>query len=325
MATRGLLRRYVYGVRRISMTSGNSTSYYIYDTLGSVANLTSTSGAMQRTWSYEPFGASRTETNAKGKQPDNPMKFAGEYLDPTGFYHLRARQYNPGGGRFLSQDPLQLTTGQEALVSGHIYASDLPTALSDPSGMGAVSIGSPGLWAALDVVSGVDVDNPGFVCELRGCLPSRRGPWLVYPFPDSVQKRAVKRSSGMVDVHPTLGLPGYPAIDFVASAGTRVLAVQEGKIDGWSGHDPRLGPIQGIHGPFGWSIYLRAKSGSRYYYTHLAMRTRSPGDRVRTGQMVGTVGNYSRWGGLDHLHLGVNGGPVSIMMVFRAPQVTGTR
>jgi YD repeat-containing protein len=44
-----LLRRYVYGHRRVSMSSGSSVSYYHYDQLGSVANLTSSTGTTQWT------------------------------------------------------------------------------------------------------------------------------------------------------------------------------------------------------------------------------------------------------------------------------------
>src|SRR5205085_7241295 len=57
-----LLRRYVYGANRISMTTGGAAYYYHYDNLGSVANVTSSTGASQGTEVYEPFGAIRTET-----------------------------------------------------------------------------------------------------------------------------------------------------------------------------------------------------------------------------------------------------------------------
>jgi RHS repeat-associated protein len=116
------------------MTSGNNTSYYIRDGLGSSANLTSSSGSTQWTWSYEPFGSVRTETKASGNQPENFMKFTGEYLDPTGFYHLRARHYDPAVGRFLRPDPVDSGVGA-ALVSAYAYSECRPTVLSDPSGM----------------------------------------------------------------------------------------------------------------------------------------------------------------------------------------------
>ena len=127
------LRRYVDGVRRISMTSGNNTSYFIYDGLGSVSNLTSSSGATQWTWSYEPFGAIRTETKAPGSQPTNLMKFTGEYLDPTGLYHLRARQYDPASGRFLGVDP-EPPVETVPYSSTYAYVSNRPTVMVDPTG-----------------------------------------------------------------------------------------------------------------------------------------------------------------------------------------------
>ena len=54
-------------------------------------NVTAENGAPRWTYAYEPFGAMRGETAHPGAQ-SNSMKFAGEYLDPTGLYHLRARQ-----------------------------------------------------------------------------------------------------------------------------------------------------------------------------------------------------------------------------------------
>jgi RHS repeat-associated protein len=128
-----LLRRYAYGHRRISMTSSGAASYYHYDAIGSVANLTSSAGATQWTWAYEPFGAIRTETKASGTQPTNFMKFAGEYLDPTGLYHLRARQYDPARGRFMQRDPAEPDSGSP-LLSSYVYAANRPTVYVDPSG-----------------------------------------------------------------------------------------------------------------------------------------------------------------------------------------------
>lgn len=92
------LRRYVYGEHRISMTTGANVSYYHHDKLGSVANVTSASGTGQWTYDYEPFGATRLETEDVPASPQNVLKFAGELLDPTGLYYLRARLYDPVAG-----------------------------------------------------------------------------------------------------------------------------------------------------------------------------------------------------------------------------------
>lgn len=110
-------------------------------------------------------------------------------------------------------------------------------------------------------------------------------------------------------VHPTLGLEGYPAIDFGGSAGAPVIAVESGKIVRLSGHPPSLGavdPITGVHGPFGWSVYLLGDSGSEYYYTHLGSRTVSKDEKVTAGQEIGTIGNYAQVGGVNHTHVGVH-------------------
>ena len=127
------LRRYIYGVRRISMTSQGSNWYYVYDRLGSVVNVTSSAGATDWTYEYEPFGALRAQTQGDPQAPTNSMKFAGEYLDESALYYLRAREEDPVTGRFLRPDPASEGQGQP-LVGTYIYANDRPTVLTDPSG-----------------------------------------------------------------------------------------------------------------------------------------------------------------------------------------------
>ncbi len=40
--------------------------------------------------------------------PNQPLRWTGRELDETGLYYLRGRYYNPGPGRFLSEDPAGL-------------------------------------------------------------------------------------------------------------------------------------------------------------------------------------------------------------------------
>lgn len=107
--------------------------------------------------------------------------------------------------------------------------------------------------------------------------------------------------------HETLGLPGYPAFDYMAPAGTAVVAPVSGKIIKLSGHDPKNGPTSGPHGPFGWSIYLKGDDGKTYFLTHLGSRDVELGKRVKAGTRIGSIGDYSKWGGADHVHTGVHG------------------
>jgi RHS repeat-associated protein len=129
------LRRYRHGLRPLHVNVGTSAvSYYHFDPLGSVVDLTSASaGALQWSYGFEPFGLQRQEQEYGSGQPVNLLKFAGEYLDPTGLHHLRARQYDTQTGRFLSRDPLAPSIA-EPLLSSYAYVGNRPTVFVDPSG-----------------------------------------------------------------------------------------------------------------------------------------------------------------------------------------------
>lgn len=127
------LRRYLYGIRRIGLNDGSSNFYYHYNSLGSVASITSQSGATQWTYSYDPFGETRTQ-ESDPQAPVNLMKYAGQLLDPTGLYYLHARQYDPLAGRLLAPDPMPAEP-YDPLKSSYIYADDRPTTLVDPTGL----------------------------------------------------------------------------------------------------------------------------------------------------------------------------------------------
>jgi RHS repeat-associated protein len=129
------LREYQYGLDLVSMNVGTSGSFYHFhhDGLGSVVNVTSATGATQWTYEYHPYGTARTTTKNSGSAPTNFMQFAGEYFDPTGLYHLRARQYDPSTGRFLSTDPVTQSLARSYFAT-YVYSNDQPTRLTDPSG-----------------------------------------------------------------------------------------------------------------------------------------------------------------------------------------------
>ncbi len=132
--TGALVRRYIYGHDLISASTPSAESYYHHDGIGSVSNVTNATGVPQWTYGYEPFGSSRTATKVSPVAPDNAMRFTGEYLDPTGLYHLRARQYDPGLGRFTATDPLPAGPS-DPYVSTYAYVNNRPTLFVDPSGM----------------------------------------------------------------------------------------------------------------------------------------------------------------------------------------------
>jgi len=147
------LRSYAYGLDLLSQSAGGATSYYHHDGLGSVVDLTDPVGASLAWAEYGPFGDPRYEAAPAGA-PANPFGFTGEYLDPTGLYHLRARQYDPGIGRFLSQDPVAPTL-EDPYVASYVYALNDPCNRVDPSGEAScpgVAIASALLLGALGTV-----------------------------------------------------------------------------------------------------------------------------------------------------------------------------
>lgn len=128
------LRRYLYGFGPISFDAGGGSSYLHSDALGSVVATTSASGASEWRYAYEPFGLARAAVEVEQGAPASPLRFAGEQLDPTFLYHLRARQYDPSVGRFTTADPIPQTQFGPS-VSTYVYANARPTFYVDPSGL----------------------------------------------------------------------------------------------------------------------------------------------------------------------------------------------
>jgi murein DD-endopeptidase MepM/ murein hydrolase activator NlpD len=105
--------------------------------------------------------------------------------------------------------------------------------------------------------------------------------------------------------HETMGLAGYPAHDFFAPSGSPAVAPITGKVVRLSGHDPSEGPVDGPHGPLGWSVYIQGNDGHIYYLTHMGSRSVKVGETVKAGQPIGTVADYAKYGTPSHIHMGV--------------------
>jgi RHS repeat-associated protein len=74
--------------------------YYGVDALGSFATLADSSGTVQNSYAYDSWGnVSPTETVA------NPFGYTAREFGDAGDWFYRARYYEPGIGRFGSEDP----------------------------------------------------------------------------------------------------------------------------------------------------------------------------------------------------------------------------
>jgi murein DD-endopeptidase MepM/ murein hydrolase activator NlpD len=115
--------------------------------------------------------------------------------------------------------------------------------------------------------------------------------------------------SSIGGVHDTAGLAGFPAVDVFAEPGTPVLAPDAGEVSKLSGHDPKLGAIDGPGGPLGWSVYITSPRRAVYYLTHLGAREVKLGQHVAAGERIGTVADYDRFGRASHVHVGYHAPP----------------
>ena len=93
------------GHRLISRETLLDTYGFIQDGHGDVTGLVSPAGELVLDYAYDPFGNETTAQTDYAATWDNPFRYCGEYWDEeTQTYYLRARQYDPAAGRFLSED-----------------------------------------------------------------------------------------------------------------------------------------------------------------------------------------------------------------------------
>jgi RHS repeat-associated protein len=92
------------------------------------------------TWSptkvggYGPLPDSTAQPLTDATQVAQATVWRGHRIDPTGFYNLGARYYEPTSGRFLSPDP----KGQAASMSLYDYANGDPVNNFDPDGRAGI-------------------------------------------------------------------------------------------------------------------------------------------------------------------------------------------
>ena len=104
--------------------------YYAPDTLGSTALLVDSAGAITDTFTYWPFGETRSHIGSS----ITPLTFVGTlgyYFNAilNGFY-VRARYYQQALGRWLTIDPANALTGK-----AYDYVGNSPAQRRDPTGL----------------------------------------------------------------------------------------------------------------------------------------------------------------------------------------------
>jgi RHS repeat-associated protein len=125
-------------------SSGTETAvrYYHSDQVGSTLALTDASANVTGRVEYSPYGLI---THVAGVI-DTPYLFNGAFgvqTDAeTGLHHMRARYYHPWLGRFISEDPIQFSGGN----NWYAFTSGDPLMSLDPSGLRESSRGASNDW-----------------------------------------------------------------------------------------------------------------------------------------------------------------------------------
>ncbi|MBI3966997.1 MAG: carboxypeptidase regulatory-like domain-containing protein [Chloroflexi bacterium] len=128
-------RKYVWGQGLAYALEGPNKNLEVYhsDGLGSVRAITNGSGNVVQTYQTDEFGVPIVDQAAPGRE-SQPFQYTGEQRDPTGLVYLRARMYDPKLARFLQQDPLAQSGPGSQGWNRYAYVGNNPANLTDPSG-----------------------------------------------------------------------------------------------------------------------------------------------------------------------------------------------
>ena len=119
---------YIYGPGGLpieQIDSAGTPLYYHHDQQGSTRLLTTSTGTVAGTATYDAYGKVSGTTGTT-----TPLGYDGQYTDSdTGLIYLRARTYDPATAQFLSVNP-----AVEITLAPYSYAGDSPLTEGDPSG-----------------------------------------------------------------------------------------------------------------------------------------------------------------------------------------------
>lgn len=112
------------------------------DRLGTIIGVSDGTSTVQR-YEYGPFGESLGAADAA----DNAYRFTAREYEADDLYYYRARYYDPTAGRFISEDPLGIASGD---TNFYRYAANNPVHVTDPTGE-AIWFVIPIIWGAVEV------------------------------------------------------------------------------------------------------------------------------------------------------------------------------
>ena len=140
---------YIYGPGNIPIEQIQSKGAILYlhpDQQGSTRMLTSATGTIEATVTYDPYG---NPTGSTGTAT-TPIGYDGQYTNTdAGLIYLRARTYDPATAQFLTADPLRATTW-----ATYNYTYGNPINETDPTGLCNENPVSVNFWTEGNCLSG---------------------------------------------------------------------------------------------------------------------------------------------------------------------------
>lgn len=131
---------------------GASVRYFLTDGLGSVIGLVDSSGQLAARSDYDAFGNVISASGEPVPQHlGGALAFHGQWREEaTGLYHLRARDYDPVTGRFLSRDQGEADLFAPESLHPYVFANGNPLMFSDPTGLFGFSVAEVNVTISMD-------------------------------------------------------------------------------------------------------------------------------------------------------------------------------
>jgi RHS repeat-associated protein len=208
--------RYLFGLGIDQVLAGESQGQSLWalvDHQGTVTDVVDSAGVNLNHISYDSFGNITNQTNPTAFFH---FGYTGQEFDQeTGNYYYWNRYYDPGTGRFLSQDPIGFGAGDTNLYR---YVGNSPTNFIDPSGMLTIVI--PGGYGELGTLPQIISSQGRYAVIAVGNLGR--------PGPDIGGGKLEKVYSQVAPVINKGLLPGEPIVVIAHSDGNQLV---QGVID----------------------------------------------------------------------------------------------
>ncbi|MGH8176857.1 MAG: RHS repeat-associated core domain-containing protein, partial [Steroidobacter sp.] len=126
----------------LSLHGDQGARFLHADHLGTIIGASSASSVLER-YEYGPFG----EALGSAAAMQNAYRYTAREAEAPDLYYYRARYYDPTVGRFISEDPLGIASGETNLYR---YAANNPIHAADPTGE-AIWFIVPIIWGAVEI------------------------------------------------------------------------------------------------------------------------------------------------------------------------------